>query len=78
MIFCLSFFLTIIPVFIIDKDNLPEEVKFNITEDNICFWEGSSGLLDDCNPCPYRGYIGNDQVIDNNGVFEPEGAKKPP
>ena len=64
--FCLACGLTLLPIAFLEDDNLPEAVTFNITEHNICFWTGSKGFLDKLNPCPYRGYIGNDKVSIGN------------
>merc|ERR1719228_2822650 len=60
-LFCVSFLLTVSPIWFLEMDNPPPEIQFNITEDNICFWAGSLGFLDERNPCPYRGYLSSDQ-----------------
>jgi len=59
--FCLALALASLPLVFLETDNLPEEIRFNISEVNICYWAGSKGLLSPVNPCPYRGYISNDK-----------------
>ena len=52
-----SFVLTGLPWWLEDDPVGPREYKFNLTQRNICYWVGSSSILDPLNPCPYRGYI---------------------
>jgi len=59
--FCLALALGAFPLVFLETDNLPEEIRFNISEANVCYWAGSKGFLNPINPCPYRGYISNDR-----------------
>ena len=38
-------------------------VKYNLTVKTDCYFYGDKGLLDDNNPCTYRGIIGHDSVL---------------
>merc|ERR1719228_419867 len=47
-----------LPWIFIEQDQKPSAIKFeNLTRHNICFWLGSTGILDDDNPCPFRPYL---------------------
>jgi len=62
VLFCVSFLVTVCPIWFLEMDHPPPKIQFNITEYNICFWTGSLGFLDELNPCPYRGYLSSDQA----------------
>ena len=65
VVLVLSFLVTGLPWFLEGDAPAPPEFKFNLTERNICYWIGSTSILDPQNPCPYRGYISMDRDANN-------------
>jgi len=57
VVIAISFLIAAIPWFVgLPDGNLPK-YQFNVSGvENLCYWYGDTGLLDDKNPCKYRGY----------------------
>jgi len=65
IVLIIAFLLTGLPWFLEEESIEPEVFNFNLTEGNICFWVGSTSILDELNPCPYRGYVSMDRDANN-------------
>ena len=81
VVLVLSFLIAGIPWFVGKRDGSQIKYRFAIDgEQNLCYWYGDTGLLDDKNPCKYRGYasrtMNGKQCISWRGIMDTYGPSK--